>query len=131
MEIDYTRRDISLSEFWKKTETNPLVFKQKFTEIKQSKPPAVEIITDGSKDKNKVAAAAVVNHDFYSVFWLTVLTVTFFFPFPSSLSEALHNCQPIIWMKRYQVYSKEMNNNKKTLLLSCVTCIWFYGNSWV
>ena len=47
----------------KKTETNPLVFKQKLAEIKQSKHPAIEIYTDGSKDNNKVAAAAVINHD--------------------------------------------------------------------
>ena len=35
-------------------------------EIKQSKHPADEIYTDGSKDKNKVAAAAVSNHDEFS-----------------------------------------------------------------
>ena len=46
---------------------NPLVFKQKLAEIKQSKHPAIEIYTDGSKDKNKVAAAAVNNHDVFSV----------------------------------------------------------------
>ena len=39
--------DISLSEFEK---TTSLVFKQKLTEIKQSKPPAIEIYTDVSKD---------------------------------------------------------------------------------
>ena len=38
------------------------------SEIKQSKHPAIEIYTDGSKDKNKVAAAAAVNnHDVFSV----------------------------------------------------------------
>ena len=59
--------DISLSES-KKTETNPFLYKQKLVEIKQSKHPAVEIYTDGSKDKIKVAAAAAVsNHDVFSV----------------------------------------------------------------
>lgn len=32
-------------------------------EMKQSKYPAIEIYTDGSKDKNKSAAAAVFNQD--------------------------------------------------------------------
>ena len=36
-------------------------------EIKQSKYPAIEIYTDGSKDNKKVAAAAVINHDVFSV----------------------------------------------------------------
>ena len=58
--------DISLSEFENK-ETNPLVFKQKLAEIKQCKHPAIEIYTDGSKDKNKVAAAVVINHDIFLV----------------------------------------------------------------
>ena len=98
----------------KKTETTPLVFKQKLTEIKQSKPPAIEIYTDVSKDNNEVAAAAVVNHDVFSVFFLADYPHChlIFFPFPSSLSEGLHNCQPIICMKGYQVYSKEMNDNR-------------------
>ena len=52
--------ETSLSEF-KKTETNPLVFKQKWAEFKDSKQTGIEIYTDGSKDKNKVAAAAVIN----------------------------------------------------------------------
>ena len=46
---------------------NPLVFKQKLAEIKQSKHPAIEIYTDGSKNKDKIAAAAVINHDVFSV----------------------------------------------------------------
>ena len=55
--------DTSLSEF-KKTETNPLVFEQKLAEFKDSKQKTgIEIYTDGSKDKNKVAAAAVFNKD--------------------------------------------------------------------
>ena len=41
-------------------ETNPLVFKQKLAEYKQSKQTGCEIYTDGSKDKNKVAAAALI-----------------------------------------------------------------------
>ena len=45
----------------------PLVFKQKLAKIKQSKHHAIEIYTDGSKDKNKVAAAAVINHAIFSV----------------------------------------------------------------
>ena len=54
-------KDTSLSEF-KKTETNPLVFKQKLAELKDSRQTGIEIYTDGSKDKNKVAAAAVINN---------------------------------------------------------------------
>ena len=41
--------DTSLSEF-KKTETNPLVFKQKLAEFKDSKQTGIEIYTDGLKD---------------------------------------------------------------------------------
>ena len=37
--------------------------------------PAVEIYTDGSKDKNKVAAAAVINHDVFSVRLLNEATI--------------------------------------------------------
>ena len=44
----------------------PLLFKQKLTEINQSKHTAIEINTVGSKDENKVAAAAVINHDVFS-----------------------------------------------------------------
>ena len=54
---------MSISEFIK-TETNPLVFKQKLVKIKQPKHPAIEIYTDGSRDKNKVATA-VINHDLF------------------------------------------------------------------
>ena len=50
---------------FKKTETNLPV--QKLSEIKQCKHPAIEIYTDGSKDKNKVDAAAVINHEVFSV----------------------------------------------------------------
>ena len=57
--------DISLSEF-KKTETNPLVFKQKVAEFKCSKQTGIEIYTDGSRSKNKVAATAVSNKDVFS-----------------------------------------------------------------
>ena len=46
---------------------NPLVFKQKLAEIKQSKHPAIEIYTDGSKDENKGNATAVINHYVFSV----------------------------------------------------------------
>ena len=56
---------MSLFEF-QKTETNHLVFKQKLAEIKQSKYPAIEIYTDGSKEK-KSCGAAVINHDVFSV----------------------------------------------------------------
>ena len=51
----------------KNLKKNPLLFKQKFTEINQCKHTAIEINTVGSKDKNKVAAAAVINHDVFSV----------------------------------------------------------------
>ena len=37
------------------------------TEINQSKHPVLEINIVGSKDKNKVAAVAVINHDVFSV----------------------------------------------------------------
>ena len=57
--------DTSLSEY-KKSETNPAVFKQKFFEIKQAKHSTIDIYTDGSKDQNKVAAAAVIEHDVFS-----------------------------------------------------------------
>ena len=57
--------DTSLSEF-KKTETNPLVFKQKLAEFKDSKQTGIEIYTDCSKDKNTVAAAAVITKDVFS-----------------------------------------------------------------
>ena len=36
-------------------------------EIKQSKHPAIEIYTDGSKDENKGNATAVINHYVFSV----------------------------------------------------------------
>lgn len=52
---------------FKKSETNPLVLKQKLAETKQSKHPAIKMYTDDSKDKNKVVAAAVINHDIFSV----------------------------------------------------------------
>ena len=57
--------DTSLSEF-KKTETYPLVFKQKLAEFKDPKQTGIDINTDGSKDKNKVVAAAVINKDVLS-----------------------------------------------------------------
>jgi hypothetical protein len=44
--------DTSRSEY-KKSETNPVVFKQKLSELKQSKPVTNEIYTDGSKDQGK------------------------------------------------------------------------------
>ena len=43
-----------------KTETNPLVFKQKLAEFMDSKQTGIKIYSDGSKDKKKVAAAAVI-----------------------------------------------------------------------
>ena len=46
------KTDTSLSEF-KKTETNPLTFKQKKAKFKDSKQTGIEIYNDGSKDKNK------------------------------------------------------------------------------
>jgi transposase len=57
--------DISLSEF-KKSETNSVVFKEKLSEIKQSKLSEIAIYTHGSKDKNRVAAAAVIKNDIFS-----------------------------------------------------------------
>ena len=57
--------DTSLSEF-KNTKANPLVFKEKLAEFKDSKQTGIEIYTDGPKDKNKVAAAAVINKDVVS-----------------------------------------------------------------
>ena len=51
--------------FLKTPETNPLLFEQKLTEINQSKHTAIEIKTVGSKDKNKVAATAVINHEVF------------------------------------------------------------------
>ena len=58
METTKTWNSTSLSEF-KKTETNSLALKQKLAEFKDSKETGIEIYTEGSKDKNKVAAAAV------------------------------------------------------------------------
>ena len=43
-----------------------MFFKQKLAEFKDSKQTGIEIYTDGSKDKNKVAAAAVINKDVFS-----------------------------------------------------------------
>ena len=57
--------DTSLSEY-KKSNTNPAVFKQKLFELKQSKPSTIEIYTDGSKDQGKVAAAAVTKNEIFS-----------------------------------------------------------------
>ena len=54
-----------LSEF-KETETNPLIFKQKLAEFKYSKQNGIEIYTDGSRNKKKVAVAAVINKDIFS-----------------------------------------------------------------
>ena len=51
----------------KKLREKTPVFKQKLAEIEQSKHPEIEIYTDGSKDNNKVAAAAIINHDVFSV----------------------------------------------------------------
>ena len=53
---------------WKlqKPEKNPLDFKQKLAEFKDSKQTGIEIYTDCSKDKNKVAAAAVIKKDVFS-----------------------------------------------------------------
>ena len=59
------KEDTSLSEY-KKSETNPVVFKQKLSELKQSKPITTEIYTDGSKDQGKVAAAAVTKNEIFS-----------------------------------------------------------------
>jgi hypothetical protein len=56
--------DASLSEY-KKSETNPVVFKQKLHELKQSKPSTIEIYTDGSKYQGKVAAAAVTKNEIF------------------------------------------------------------------
>jgi hypothetical protein len=42
------------------------VFKEKLSEIKQSKLSEIPIYTDGSKDKNRVAAAAVIKNDIFS-----------------------------------------------------------------
>ena len=47
----------SVSEL-KKTEPNPLVFKPNLAEFKDSTQTGIEIYTDGSKDKIKVAAGA-------------------------------------------------------------------------
>ena len=47
-------------------QTNPLIFKQKLAEFKDSKQTRIEIYTDDSKDKNKVAAAAMINKDVFS-----------------------------------------------------------------
>ena len=43
------------------------MFKQKLAEFKHSKQLTIDIYTNGSKDGNKVAAAAVVNNDIFSV----------------------------------------------------------------
>ena len=48
-----------------KTETNPLVFKQKLAEFIDSKQTGIEIYSDGSKDKKNVAAAAVIYQDVF------------------------------------------------------------------
>ena len=46
--------------------SNPLVFKQKLAEFKDSIQIGMEIYTDGSRDKNKVSLAAVINKDVFS-----------------------------------------------------------------
>ena len=56
----------SLSEF-KKNDTNPLVFKQKLAEFKHSKQLTIDIYTNGSKDGNKVASAAIVDNDIFQM----------------------------------------------------------------
>ena len=43
------------------------MFKQKLAEFKHSKQPTIDIYTDGSKERDKVAAGAVVNNDIFSV----------------------------------------------------------------
>ena len=57
--------DTSLSEY-KKSETNSVVFKQKLSEINESKLSKIDIYTDGSKDQNRVAAAAVIKNEIFS-----------------------------------------------------------------
>ena len=57
--------DTSLSEY-KKSETNSVIFKQKLSEIKQSQKSKIDIYTDGSKDQNRVAAAAVIKNEIFS-----------------------------------------------------------------
>ena len=46
--------------------SNPLVFKQKLAEFKDSIQIGMEIYTDGSRDKNKVSLATVINKDVFS-----------------------------------------------------------------
>ena len=54
--------DTSLSEM-KKTETNPLVLKQKLAEFKNSKQTGNDIYTDGSKDsKNSYRSLKAYSH---------------------------------------------------------------------
>ena len=57
--------DSSLSENTK-TETNPLVLKQKFDEFKNFRRTRIDIYTDDSIDKKKVAAAAVIDKNVFS-----------------------------------------------------------------
>jgi ribonuclease HI len=51
----------------KKSDTNSLEFIQKFRELKQHFSTHNEIYTDGSKDQNNVASAAVYRNDIFSV----------------------------------------------------------------
>jgi ribonuclease HI len=53
--------DTSLSEY-KKSNTNPAVFKQKLFKLKQTKPSTIEIYTD----QGKVTAAAVTKNEIFS-----------------------------------------------------------------
>ena len=49
----------------KKTNTDPMIFKTKFLEVKQQCYTHEEIYTDGSKDGEKVASAAILDGKLY------------------------------------------------------------------
>ena len=49
----------------KKATTDPMIFKNKFLEIKEKYYTREEIYTDGSKDGKKVALAAILDGELY------------------------------------------------------------------
>ena len=64
-EIPKPTVNLDLSKL-KKSETNPLEFNQKFAELKCAFNSFEETYTDGSKDNNKVASAAVHQNNIFS-----------------------------------------------------------------
>jgi hypothetical protein len=69
---------IKIYQKTKKSDTNSLEFVQKFRELKQEFLTHNEICTDGSKDQNKVASAAICGNDIFRRVYQT--TVQFLQP---------------------------------------------------